>query len=74
MAAPLKKCPRCESESSLATLEQIYGLAGCSAISADGPDWGGETEVLYDTSTTVGVSCQECGWEYEGADWLNQLS
>lgn len=66
------KCPSCAEGDMLSTIEKLVGLAECDEITKSGPEWNGTTNVIYDTSETVGVSC-ECGWEYEGADWMNQL-
>lgn len=66
------KCPSCEEVDMLATIEHLQGLAECDSISQEGPEWSGTTDVLYETSKTVGIHCQ-CGWEYEGDDWIKQL-
>jgi hypothetical protein len=67
------KCPDCGVVDMLSTIESLQGLAGCDFIKQDGPEWNGRTDVLYDTSTTIGVSCQQCGWEHEGGDWIEKL-
>lgn len=65
-------CPECKQGDSLSTTERILGSAQCNEINEDGPDYNGYTDVWYDTSETIGVSCL-CGWEYEGPDWMQKL-
>lgn len=67
-------CPNCKKPDLLATIEELEGFAECTKITSDGPEWNGSTEVIYDSSTTVGVYCQECDWEYRGSDWLDKLA
>jgi hypothetical protein len=57
----------------MSTIESLVGLAECDAIETDGPDWNGTTNVIYEESKTVGVHC-DCGWEYEGDDWIDHLA
>jgi hypothetical protein len=69
-------CPSCGS-TELSTIEEIQGLAGCTVTrNADGTadiDHDGYTDILWDTSTTAGVSCASCEWDYRGDDWAAQL-
>jgi hypothetical protein len=70
-------CPTCR-EARLSTIERIDGLASISTITQDASgeieyDFTGDTEVLWDTSTTVGVQCRSCDWSHEGDDWVEQL-
>lgn len=71
MSKPMK-CPSCGEVDTLATLETLEGLAECDFIYPEGPEWNGTTDVLYDTSKTVGICCQ-CGWEHKGEDWIDHL-
>lgn len=66
-------CPSCGS-TELGTIERLYGVADFAAINTDGyPEWTGRTEVDWDSSTTVGATCGNCHWWYEGDDWTHQL-
>jgi hypothetical protein len=67
------KCPSCEQVHTLSTIENLVGLAECDSIKKDGPQWSGRTDVIYDTSKAVGVHCGECGWEFIGSDWIEEL-
>jgi hypothetical protein len=66
------KCPSCGNSDEMSTIESLVGLAECDSIEQGGPDWNGTTNVIYEESETIGVHC-DCGWEYEGVDWMNQL-
>lgn len=67
-------CPSCRSVESLQTIEKLEALSNVSRITFDGEiDFAGDTEVLWDSSTTVGVFCQNCNWEYEGERWIDKL-
>ena len=73
-------CPDCESTEQLSTIETITGLASVEIEQrADGGTdhhtdhhSSGTTTVIWDTSTSVGIQCA-CGWEYVGADYVEQL-
>lgn len=69
-------CPAC-GYSTLSTIEQLFGYAGAAASRDDTGEvklvWDGDTRMDWDSSTTVGIMCDECGWEYWGDDWDAQL-
>ena len=73
MSDPLH-CPQCHRDDQLGTIERLDGVAECAEITAEGPEFTGETEVIYDTSETVGVQCQACYWDYIGEDWIKKLA
>lgn len=73
MEREVLKCPSCNSADQLGTVEHLEAIASCEAITNLGPEYDGDTEVIYDTSKTVGVSCK-CGFEYIGDDWLDKLN
>lgn len=66
-------CPDCGETGELATIEQLVGTARCVVSRGeDGRielDHEGYTEVCWDSSETIGIECQDCGFEYQGADW-----
>jgi hypothetical protein len=67
------KCPKCESADDFETVEELIGHAEVTGIYRDAetrpsPDFAGETEILWDTSETVGLRCDACGWEALCAD------
>ena len=70
-------CPKCYDPSGLATVERIIGHAPITArLDAAGAmqlDSAHRTELDWDSTTTVGVSCRYCLWTYEGVDWPSQL-
>jgi hypothetical protein len=35
--------------------------------------WHNSTDVHWDTSTSIGVTCRSCGWRYEGLDYIEKL-
>lgn len=68
-------CPAC-GVANLGTIEQVKGVAQATIDIVDGKielDHGGHTDMDWDSSTTIGVSCRECGWDHEGPDWADQL-
>jgi hypothetical protein len=68
------KCPRCKSDDSFKTIEKLEAFAICDSIKENGAiDYTGESEMLYDSSVTIGVYCYHCDWEYVGDDWLDKL-
>lgn len=74
-------CPLCGNER-LDTIERITGYASTSGITrleADGGQevdiaWAGDTDVDWNSSTTVGVRCGSCDWSWHGEDWADQLA
>lgn len=72
-------CPACRSNQ-LATIERLVGSGSLHAVIRlpDGSvhiHWGDTpTVVHWPSSTTAGVSCRDCGWAYEGADWPTHLT
>jgi hypothetical protein len=72
-------CPRC-GEVNLTTLDTgITGESGTTGIyiQPDGsidPRWDGTVETSLDNAETVGVTCPSCQWNYQGRDWVTQLS
>ena len=74
MTEPTKlSCPKCGESDRLSTTERLIGLALCEIYDNDRIEYEGSTEILWDTSETIGITCS-CGWEYEGDDWINQLT
>ena len=71
MSEPLS-CPECGKSDQLATTERLIGLALCEVYDNKEVVYEGSTEILWDSSETIGISCR-CGWEYENNDWINQL-
>jgi hypothetical protein len=70
-------CPECGGQG-LATLEQLEGLC-LSDFTVDEVDVvhsepHGYTEILWDTSTTIGVVCRECDWSSNHPEWAAQLA
>jgi hypothetical protein len=65
-------CPECGKSDCLSTTERLYGLAFCEVYEDGEIAFEGGTEVLFDTSETIGIVCR-CGWQYEGEDWIEQL-
>lgn len=69
-------CPECGSDD-LATIEVVEGTCDSDfVITKDGErvDFGqGETDLDWDTSTTIGVTCNGCDWEERGAGYLDEL-
>jgi rubredoxin len=68
-------CPACGSDR-LETIEQLYGHArGAATLHVD-PDGRlttdfehyGDTDVDWNSSTTVGIRCSACAWSYLSAD------
>lgn len=80
MSSPMKviqelACPRCGRTDALSTIETLTGLAPCTVTVVDGAvdvEHTGYTDVLWETSITLGVTCK-CGFEHEGDDWEDQL-
>ena len=67
-------CPKCQRGDSLSLIEVVTILSPCERITAGGPDYSAEeTETDPESVVDVGVCC-ECGWRYEGDDWMNHLS
>lgn len=50
----------------------MVAFIGCDVIFEDGPEPSEEKEAFYESVEVTGVSC-ECGWRYEGPDWMNHL-
>lgn len=70
-------CPECGDTQSLATIETLEGAAACQIVRDDGEvcvSHDGETDVDWDSSVTLGISCQACGYEYRGDDWEQVLA
>lgn len=80
MSSPMKviqelACPTCGRTDALSTIETLTGLAPCTVTVVDGAvdvEYDGYTDVLWETSITLGVTCK-CGFEHEGDDWEDQL-
>ena len=70
-------CPECMEVAMLGTLERVLGVSHASIQLADDGsvdvENGGETTMYWDDSTTVGVVCRNCEWEYTGDDWATEL-
>lgn len=83
MIAPLV-CPNCHVGDRLATLEKIEALADGGAGVRFTPaagfgrtarvderrvfDHDGLTDVLYDTSESIGIYCRNCDWQSQASD------
>lgn len=70
--------PTCRS-TNLGTIERIAGTAPASMYRVEGApdldiDFRGDTEVHWDTSTTVGVICRSCAWASDTKDWAAALA
>jgi hypothetical protein len=57
-------CPRCGSRR-ISTIEHLAAIARCHAITVDATGqpqfhWTGWTDVAWDTSTTIGLQCDDC--------------
>jgi len=74
--APLV-CPNCHSDN-LGTIEDISGVALCSAYvdisngdrSVEHDGW---TDVCWDSSTSVGITCRDCMWESHSDNYMADL-
>lgn len=72
-------CPECKSPDDLGTIEEIEGtaiLTGAYLVNgAVEIEHEGTTDVHWDSSTTVGLCCRNCMWEFRGSDteWADQL-
>lgn len=70
-------CPECGDAESLATLETLEATAACR-ISRDAGgvhiEHDADTDVNWDSSTTIGITCLACGYEYQGEDWEETLT
>jgi len=69
-----KKCPECQRDDALATIENVQVFRERAFIDNNGPvgEEGHEENDSYD-SEIVGVVCLECFWRYEGQDWMDKL-
>jgi hypothetical protein len=57
-------CPKCGS-TRLSSVEQLQAAGRCRAITVDATGasrfhWTGWTDAYWDTSTTIGLSCNDC--------------
>ncbi len=67
-------CPTCFSGDSLATIERLQGLCDFNGFDADlTPNFGGQTDVDWDSTESIGVQCRSCDWQHVSDDWLKQL-
>jgi hypothetical protein len=67
-----RTCPNCHSPE-LATIEQLLGSAPVTVDDDGAEHWHNSTDVHWDTSTSIGVTCRSCGWRYEGLDYIEKL-
>lgn len=65
-------CPQCQKGSGLTTQETMVAYIGCDGIFEDGPEPSEEKEAFYESVEVTAVEC-DCGWRYEGPDWMNHL-
>lgn len=67
-------CPSCGSDR-LATIEKLEGFADVIVMDDGKVGWGsGGTDILWDTSKTVGIHCRDCDWEADATDDTNLAS
>jgi hypothetical protein len=72
-------CPACDSDD-LASVEQIIGHAPVTiktrarASGVPAMHYHGRTDLLWDTTKSIGIHCRSCGWERLGSDCLDQLT
>jgi hypothetical protein len=70
-------CPSCAGDE-LATVEQIIGHSRVTIkTGADGAPamhHHNGTDLLWDTTKSIGIHCTSCGWEHLGCDYLDQLT
>lgn len=74
-------CPKCGSTESLATVEVLEGLAPLDisrSWNSEGTvvvetEHSGSTDVLWDSSSSVGLCCRACLWEVRCDDYLDHL-
>ena len=70
-------CPKCGSHE-IVTIEQLYGVSRLVDITKGQPDWDGYTEVHWDCSETIGISCTACLYEemrvdgFDYNDWTKK--
>lgn len=68
-------CKRCGGEDTARSIETISASCGIVGLDDDGqPDFGGETTVHWDSSTTVGFDCSACLAEAEAVLDLFELA
>lgn len=65
-------CPSCGMDR-LVTIESLTGRARAD-ITTNDIHYHGETQILWETTETIGVACEECSWSYVGSDWQDQLA
>jgi hypothetical protein len=68
-------CPRCRS-TDLGTLENLLGTAGCRVRRIGGElefVHDGWTDVDWDSSTSIGITCRSCSWEDSDKGWEHRL-
>lgn len=57
------RCKGCGSDR-IASVETLLGSCNIEGIDDDGaPEFSGSTDVHWDTSTTTGYECRDCGME-----------
>jgi len=67
-------CPKCGDGHDLAVIETAQVLTLLSAAGSDELSYLGETELLEETMSPIGILCRCCGWTYLGANWRDQMA
>jgi len=66
-------CPYCGKGDRLATIELLQALSYLDSVTTDSVSYNGESRMIDETMTTIGISCRDCGWEHVGIDWREHL-
>ena len=70
--APLR-CPNCGRTDLFTLFEVVPASTRVNAITESDIEWSGTMDYGDSTESSDAISC-ECGWEYQGKDWKDQLS